>query len=61
MIEIVKDPEIYYLACEYGIEVVNNYGSKEDFAKLKGVIEGSSHPEKEKILETYNKIAEKNK
>lgn len=60
MFQIAKDPEIYYLACEYAIEVVNNYGSKEDFAKLKGVLETSTHPEKEKVLETYNKIAEKN-
>ncbi len=61
MFEIAKDPDIYYLAPKYAIELVNKYGSRDDFTNLKGVLESSSHPEKEDILEEYNKIWEKNK
>lgn len=61
MFEIAKDPEIYHLACKYAIEVVNLYGTKEQFEDLKPVLESSAHPEKEGILEEYNKIVEKNK
>ena len=61
MFEIAKDPEIYYLACQYAIEAVDKYGTKEQFAALKPVLESSVHPEKEDILEAYNKIVEKNK
>lgn len=60
MFDIVKDSEIYYLACEYAADLVNKYGTKEQFANLKPLIEASEHPEKEKILETYNKIVSKN-
>lgn len=58
MFDIVKDPEIHYLACEYAIDLVNKYGSKEQFDNLKLALESSTHPKKEDILETYKKIAE---
>ena len=59
--QVIKDSEIYYLACENAIELINKYGTKEQFADIKPVLESSVHPEKEGILETYNKIVEKNK
>lgn len=58
MFEILKDPEIGWIAGTTAVKVVKKYGTQEQFNSLRSIIEGSGNPDQNHILEVYDEEAE---
>ena len=59
MFEILKDPEIDWIAGTTAMKLVKSNGSQEQFNSLQSIIESSDHPKQNLILDAYNQELEK--
>lgn len=59
MFDILKDPEVSFLACSSAIKLVKRHGSQEQFNSLLSIIESSEHPNKDLNLDAYNEELDK--